>query len=68
MGKVLTPALLILILIMVIGSIIKPIGGYGAATGDYATSPFVKGFLDGYLTMDTIAALNFGMHCSSYKI
>lgn len=61
MGKVLTPALLILILIMVIGSIIKPIGGYGSATGDYATSPFVKGFLDGYLTMDTIAALNFGI-------
>lgn len=29
--------------------------------GTYATSPLAKGFLDGYLTMDTIAALNFGI-------
>lgn len=61
MGKVLTPSLLLLILIMVVGSFIKPLGGYGAATGDYAASPFFKGFLEGYLTMDTIAALNFGI-------
>lgn len=61
MGKVLTPALLLLILVMVVGSFFKPLGGYGAATGEYATSSFIKGFLDGYLTMDTIAALNFGI-------
>ncbi|MDV4151008.1 branched-chain amino acid transport system II carrier protein [Clostridium sp. AL.422] len=61
MGKVLTPALLILILVMVIGSFIKPIGGYGIATNGYEVSSFFKGFLDGYLTMDTIAALNFGI-------
>ncbi|MDZ4957336.1 branched-chain amino acid transport system II carrier protein, partial [Clostridium perfringens] len=61
MGKVLTPTLLLLILVMVVGSFFKPLGGYGAATGEYATSSFIKGFLDGYLTMDTIAALNFGI-------
>lgn len=61
MGKVLTPALLALILIMVIGSFVKPLGGYGVATNGYEVSPFFKGFLDGYLTMDTIAALNFGI-------
>lgn len=61
MGKVLTPSLLILILIMFVGSIVKPLGGYGEATTAYAVSPFVKGFLEGYLTMDTIAALNFGI-------
>mgnify|MGYP000603371547 CR=1 FL=1 len=27
----------------------------------YASNPLVKGFLEGYLTMDTIAALNFGL-------
>lgn len=61
MGKILTPALLALILIMVIGSFVKPLGGYGVATNGYEVSPFFKGFLEGYLTMDTIAALNFGI-------
>ncbi|MDQ0150922.1 branched-chain amino acid transport system II carrier protein [Eubacterium multiforme] len=61
MGKVLTPTLLILISSIFIASLIKPVGEYGKATGEYITSPFVKGFLDGYLTMDTIAALNFGI-------
>ena len=59
MGKVLTPTLLLLII--VVGSFIKPLGEYGAATNGYEISPFFKGFLDGYLTMDTIAALNFGI-------
>ncbi|MCY6370715.1 branched-chain amino acid transport system II carrier protein [Clostridium ganghwense] len=61
MGKVLTPSLLLLILVMFVGALVKPLGNYGAATGEYVTSPFVKGFLEGYLTMDTIAALNFGI-------
>lgn len=61
MGKVLTPTLLLLILVMVIGSFVKPLGGYGVATKGYEISSFFKGFLDGYLTMDTIAALNFGI-------
>ncbi|WP_066506892.1 branched-chain amino acid transport system II carrier protein [Abyssisolibacter fermentans] len=61
MGKVLTPTLLLLILVMFIGALIKPLGNYGVATGEYVKSPFVKGFLEGYLTMDTIAALNFGI-------
>lgn len=61
MGKVLTPALLVLILVIFIASVFRPLGGYREATGEYMTSPFVKGFLEGYLTMDTIAALNFGI-------
>lgn len=61
MGKILTPTLLCLILIMVIGSFIKPLGGYGVAVNGYEVSSFFKGFMDGYLTMDTIAALNFGI-------
>lgn len=61
MGKILTPLLLILITSVFLGGIFKPIGGYGNATGEYLSSPFVKGFLEGYLTMDTIAALNFGI-------
>lgn len=61
MGKILTPTLLFLILVMVIGSFIKPLGGYGVAVNGYEVSAFFKGFIDGYLTMDTIAALNFGI-------
>ena len=61
MGKALTPTLLILISLIFVASIFKPLGAYGEATGAYLTSPFVKGFLEGYLTMDTIAALNFGI-------
>ncbi|AEB75142.1 branched-chain amino acid transport system II carrier protein [Clostridium botulinum] len=61
MGKVLTPTLLTLITSIFVASLFKPLGGYGEATVAYVTSPLVKGFLDGYLTMDTIAALNFGI-------
>lgn len=61
MGKVLTPTLLTLILVVVLGAVFKPLGSYGAASGNYVNSPFVTGFLEGYLTMDTIAALNFGI-------
>ena len=60
-GKFLTPTLLSLIGLVFLASIFKPLGAYGTPTGEYAASPFVKGFLQGYLTMDTIAALNFGI-------
>lgn len=61
MGKFLTPTLLSLIGFVFLASIFKPLGGYGVPTGEYVSGPFVKGFLEGYLTMDTIAALNFGI-------
>lgn len=60
-GKVLTPTLLVLIASVFVAGIFKPLGAYGKATGDYMTMPFTKGFLEGYMTMDTIAALNFGI-------
>jgi LIVCS family branched-chain amino acid:cation transporter len=61
LGKVLTPCLLTLIVLVFIGCIVKPAGGYGAPSETYASNPFIKGFLEGYLTMDTMAALNFGI-------
>ncbi len=61
MGKILTPILLILIFVIFGGALIYPIGSYGAAVGTYQAAPFVQGFLDGYLTMDTLAALIFGI-------
>ena len=61
MGKVLTPALLTLIAVIFVSSVFKPLGAYGEAAVEYSENPFLKGFLEGYLTMDTIAALNFGI-------
>jgi len=61
LGKILTPCLLILIFIVFIGCLITPVGKYGLPLNDYASHPLIKGFMDGYLTMDTIAALNFGI-------
>ena len=61
LGRVLCPCLLALIVIVFAGSLLRPVGGYAAPVGSYASLPVVQGFLDGYQTMDTIAALNFGL-------
>lgn len=61
LGKVLTPILLILIAGIFVCSIFKPIGNFAMPKGEYASFPFFKGFSEGYMTMDAIAALNFGI-------
>jgi branched-chain amino acid:cation transporter, LIVCS family len=60
-GKVLTPVLFIVISALAIKSILTPIGTIGQAQGDYITHPFFRSFVEGYLTMDVIAALVFGI-------
>jgi LIVCS family branched-chain amino acid:cation transporter len=60
-GKLLTPLLLVGLFVLIIKSIVTPMGEFQAPTDAYAQSPFFKGFIDGYLTMDTIAALVFGI-------
>ncbi len=61
LGKILTPCLLVLIVVIFAGCMVHPAGPYGVPAKSYGSNPFVKGFLEGYLTMDTIAALNFGI-------
>ncbi|MEQ2455308.1 branched-chain amino acid transport system II carrier protein [Flavonifractor hominis] len=61
LGKILCPILVALIVITFVGCLLNPLEGYGNPTGDYITHPVVKGFLEGYQTMDTIAALAFGI-------
>lgn len=61
LGKVLCPVLVVLIVVTFAGCLVNPLSGYGPAAGDYVTHPVVKGFLEGYQTMDTIAALAFGI-------
>lgn len=60
-GKILTPILFFIIGALAIKSFVTPIGEIGQAQGDFATQPFFRGFVDGYLTMDVIAALVFGI-------
>ena len=56
LGKILCPILVALIVVTFVGCLVNPLEGYGPATGDYATHAVVKGFIEGYQTMDTIAA------------
>lgn len=58
-GKVLTPILLAVIAIIVAKAIMTPMGEFGAPTEAYS-APLFKGFIDGYLTLDGLAALVFG--------
>ena len=45
-----------------VGCLVNPLEGYGPPQdAAYAANPVAKGFLDGYQTMDTIAALVFGI-------
>ena len=61
LGKVLCPALLVLIVVLFAGCLLHPAAaGYAAPTKAYAALPAVQGILDGYQTMDTLAGLNFG--------
>ena len=61
LGKILTPCLLVLIGVVFAGCIFHPPGSYGEPATAYASAPLVKGFLEGYMTMDTLAALTFGV-------
>ena len=56
-GKIMTPALLILIAVIIIKALVSPIGTFSQPIGDYAIMPFFKGFIDGYQTLDAVGAL-----------
>lgn len=60
-GKILTPILIVVIGSLAVKSIISPMGNIGEAVGNYQTEAFFESFLQGYLTMDAIAALVFGI-------
>ncbi|MGE6628863.1 branched-chain amino acid transport system II carrier protein [Bacillus sp. NPDC077027] len=60
-GKILTPILLAVIALIVIKAIATPMGAIGAPDQSYEASPLFTGFLEGYKTMDALAALVFGI-------
>ena len=59
-GKFLTPSLLVLLTFVFLSFIFRGTTQVSMPQPDYASGAIVKGFLEGYQTMDAIAALNFG--------
>ena len=60
-GQFLTPVLLLVLAALFVQAFIKFDLFPASAEGAYATAPFVTGFLEGYFTMDAVAALAFGI-------
>lgn len=67
-GNVLTPVLLGLMLIVFVAFLFWGEASVGQVQPAYAQGPFLKGFVEGYQTMDTIAGLNFGLVVSTMLI
>ena len=64
-GRGLTPALLTLLALLFVCFLLRGETEVAAPQDSYAAAPLLKGFTEGYNTMDTIAALNFGLVIST---
>lgn len=60
-GKILSPALVALIAILLLVVIFNPMGAVQSPQEVYQSGAFTKGFLEGYNTMDALASLVFGI-------
>ena len=59
-GKMLTPALLVVLVILFLRAFGSPLGDVLEATGPYVDAPYAQGFQDGYQTMDLLATIAIG--------
>lgn len=64
-GRVLTPTLLTLLTLLFVCFLFRGQVQVAPAQESYGSAPLLKGFSEGYNTMDTIAALNFGLVIST---
>ncbi|MEW7313789.1 branched-chain amino acid transporter carrier protein BrnQ [Buttiauxella gaviniae] len=60
-GHVLAPVKIVALIILSGAAILWPAGGISTATEAYQNAAFSNGFVNGYLTMDTLASLVFGI-------
>ena len=60
-GTFITPVLLLALVVLGSAAIFKPAGTVGQALDIYQQEAFLQGFLQGYLTMDALGALAFGV-------
>src|SRR3546814_9446154 len=56
-GRFLAPLKIIALAVLGIAAFALPAGDIGVATPQYEAAPFSQGFINGYLTMDTLGAL-----------
>lgn len=61
LGRWLTPALLLLIVALVVVGAFRLTGSPAEPSDKWADAPYATGFLEGYLTMDSLAALVFAI-------
>ena len=64
-GRGLTPAMLTLLTLLFVCFLFQGQTQVAQPRESYAAAPLLKGFTEGYNTMDTIAALNFGLVIST---
>lgn len=64
-GRGLTPAMLVLLTLLFVCFVFRGETQVAQPQDSYAAAPLLKGFTEGYNTMDTIAALNFGLVIST---
>lgn len=60
-GKIITPVLIVALIVLGGAAVFAPVGAIGESTDAYRNEPLVQGFLQGYLTMDALGALVFGI-------
>ena len=62
-GRYLTPAFVGLLSILIIATVVRPMGNpvNYPALGNYSTQPLFTGIIDGYNTMDALASLAFAI-------
>jgi LIVCS family branched-chain amino acid:cation transporter len=60
-GRFLAPLKIIALAILGVAAFLLPAGDAGIAEPAYVAAPFSQGFINGYLTMDTLGALVFGI-------
>lgn len=60
LGKILTPALMAILLIMSVTALLYPTGDLTTASGPYVNGAFAEGLTQGYMTMDALGSIGFG--------
>ncbi|MDF2154552.1 branched-chain amino acid transport system II carrier protein [Vibrio sp. CAU 1672] len=59
-GKVMTPVMILMLAALALAAFVNPLDVPQLPSGDYASAPVVNGLIQGYMTMDAIAAVGFG--------
>ncbi|KMV31631.1 branched-chain amino acid transporter [Photobacterium swingsii] len=59
-GKIMTPTLIAMLTLLAVAALVNPLGTSLPATQDYLEQPVVNGLIQGYMTLDAIAAVAFG--------